>query len=164
MNDKQKRPDANRDPLSGEPGAHPVGVGAGSAGGAAIGAAVGSVAGPVGTAAGAAIGGIAGAAAGKGVAERINPTVEDNYWRKNYAARPYVQPGTSYDVYQPAYRFGWEGRGRYGELNWEKAEPRLRADWTRQPGGGHLVEWEKASPAVKDAWDRLDEDHSHDNI
>ena len=42
--------DANRDPISGAPGAHPVGTGVGAiAGGAAAGAAVGTVAGPVGT-------------------------------------------------------------------------------------------------------------------
>ena len=155
MTDKPKPLDANRDPMSGEPGAHPVGVAAGSAGGAAIGAAVGSIAGPVGTALGATIGGIAGAAAGKDLAERIDPTVEDAYWRENYAARAYVEQGSSYDAYRPAYRFGWEGRGRYAELDWAKAEPRLQTDWERQRAGGRL-DWNKASPAIKDAWDRLD--------
>ncbi len=65
----------NRDPISGELGAHPVGTGVGAAaGGVAAGAAVGSVAGPVGTAVGAAVGAIAGGLAGKGVAEAVEPT------------------------------------------------------------------------------------------
>ena len=44
------RGSANLDPITGAPGAHPVGTGIGAAaGGVAAGAAVGSVAGPVGT-------------------------------------------------------------------------------------------------------------------
>jgi hypothetical protein len=76
-----------------------------------------------------------------------------------------VKPGTQYEAYQPAYRFGWEGRGRYGELNWEKAEPRLREDW-RRAGGESRLGWEKASPAVRDAWNRLrdDADYRKENI
>lgn len=155
MNEKSKesQPDANRDPLTGKAGAHPVGVGVGSASGATIGAVVGSIAGPVGTAFGAAIGGVAGGLTGKGIAEEVNPTVEDAYWRENYATRPYVGAGTRYEKYEPAYRLGWEGRGRYGELNWEKAEPRLREDWQRTGDTG--FDWAKASPAVRDAWERL---------
>jgi hypothetical protein len=162
---KKDQPSANRDPLTGETGAHPLGVGVGSAGGAAIGAVVGSVAGPVGTAVGTAIGGVAGGLTGKGVAEGANPTVEDAYWRENYASRPYVKPGAGYAAYQPAYRFGWESRGRYGELNWDKAEPRLREDWRRTAGANHLS-WEEARPAVRDAWDRIrdDADYSRENI
>lgn len=66
---------SNRDPLTGEPGAHPVGTAVGATAGAvAAGAAVGSVAGPVGTAVGAAVGAVAGGLAGKGVAETVDPT------------------------------------------------------------------------------------------
>ncbi len=66
----------NRDPLSGEAGAHPIGTGVGAAaGGIAAGAAVGSVAGPVGTVVGAAVGAVAGGLAGKGVAETVDPTI-----------------------------------------------------------------------------------------
>ncbi len=66
---------ANRDPITGEPGAHPVGTALGATAGAvAAGAAVGSVAGPVGTVVGAAVGAVAGGLAGKGVAEQVDPT------------------------------------------------------------------------------------------
>src|SRR5690349_5987215 len=116
MNDKNKveAKDANRDPITGAPGAHPVGTGVGAvAGGAAAGAAVGSVAGPVGTAVGIVAGAIVGGLAGKGVAEKIDPTVEDAYWRQNYSQRRYVEKAESYDAYQPAYRLGYESRGKY---------------------------------------------------
>src|SRR5260221_4354034 len=77
---KDKNP-ANRDPLTGAPGAHPLGTGLGAvAGGAATGAAIGTVAGPVGTAAGIVAGAVVGGLAGKGVAEKVDPTVEDAYW------------------------------------------------------------------------------------
>ena len=80
--------DAHRDPITGTPGAHPVGVGLGAAaGGMAAGAAAGTVAGPVGTAIGAAAGAIVGGLAGKGIAEQIDPTIEEAYWRENYTAR-----------------------------------------------------------------------------
>lgn len=158
-NDKRNeaQPDANRDPITGAPGAHPVGVGVGTASGATVGAVVGSFAGPVGTAVGAAVGGVVGGLSGKGVAESVNPTVEDAYWREHYSSRPYVKAGAPYQEYQAAYRHGWEGHGRYGELNWEKAEPRMRDDW--QHSGDTGVDWAKASPAARDAWDRLRKDN-----
>lgn len=160
MNDKKKKvdkkkahPDLNRDPISGAPGAHPLGVGLGTTGGATLGAVAGSFAGPVGTAVGSVIGGIAGGLTGKGVAEGVNPTVEDKYWRANYATRPYVKKGAKYTEYEPAYRFGWEGRGRYSKLNWDKAEPHLSADWRK--ASDSLGGWDQARPAVRDAWDRF---------
>ena len=59
---------ANPDPITGEPGAHPVGVGIGALGAGVAGAAVGAFAGPVGVLVGAAIGALAGGLAGKEVA------------------------------------------------------------------------------------------------
>lgn len=92
--DKQERAaeaqDSNRDPITGAPGSHPVGVGVGGiAGGAAAGALAGTVFGPLGTLIGAAVGVVAGAAAGKGVAERLDPTVESEYWRQEHQNRPH---------------------------------------------------------------------------
>ncbi len=56
------------DPITGEPGAHPVGVGVGAVGAGAAGAAIGSIGGPIGMLIGAAIGAVAGGLAGKEVA------------------------------------------------------------------------------------------------
>lgn len=161
-------PDANRDPISGEPGSHPVGVGvgtaagglaAGVAGGAMAGAMGGTAAGPVGTAIGAAIGavvgGVAGGLAGKGVAESIDPTTEDAYWRENHASRPYADAGTSYDEYGPAYQYGWESRSRYQGRAFDEVEPDLARDWDRAKGQSRLG-WDKAKHATRDAWDRVE--------
>jgi hypothetical protein len=67
----------NLDPITGAPGAHPVGVGLGAAvGGIAAGAAAGTVAaGPLGTVVGAAVGAVAGGLGGKAVAEHFDPTL-----------------------------------------------------------------------------------------
>ncbi len=80
---------AHRDPLTREPGAHPLGTGMGATlGGIAAGAVTGSVAGPVGTVVGAAVGAIVGGLGGKAVAELIDPTVEGAFWRDHFRERP----------------------------------------------------------------------------
>ena len=148
---------ANRDPLSGAPGSHPVGVGVGTTGGAAAGAAIGAVAGPVGSAVGAVVGGIAGAAAGKGVAESVNPTVEDTYWRSNYSTRPYVDRNMSYDDdYAPAYRYGWESYSAHKGRKFDEVESDLSRNWDRTKGNSKLT-WDKAKLATRDAWHRVEE-------
>src|SRR5215203_7242311 len=108
-NDPQRDRDLNADPITGAPGAHPVGVGVGAAAAGATGAAIGTaVAGPIGTAVGAVIGAVAGGLAGKGVAEGIDPTAEDAYWREAHNTQPYSK-GRDYDDFAPAYRTGYEG-------------------------------------------------------
>jgi outer membrane lipoprotein SlyB len=67
-------PGMNPDPLTGAPGAHPVGTGLGAVSGAAAGASIGAAAGPLGAALGTVVGAVAGALAGKGAAEAVNPT------------------------------------------------------------------------------------------
>jgi hypothetical protein len=148
--------DRNEDPITGAPGSHPIGTGVGAAaGGAATGAAVGSVAGPIGTAVGIAAGAIIGGLAGKGIAEKIDPTVEDAYWRENYRNRSYVDQGTDYDMYAPAYRTGYEGYGRYHGKKFDDVEMNLRQDYEKTHGQRGLG-WDKARFAARDAWDRLE--------
>jgi hypothetical protein len=153
--EKLDRADENRDPITGARGAHPVGTGLGAAaGGAAAGAAVGSVAGPVGTAAGVVVGAVAGGLAGKGIAERVNPTVERNYWVQNYKNEPYYKRGRKFDDYEGAYRTGYEGYSRYGDRNWDEVEADLQREYEKNRGGSTL-EWEEATFATRAAWNRL---------
>jgi hypothetical protein len=147
---------ANRDPLTGAPGAHPVGVGVGAASAGAAGAAIGAaVGGPVGAVVGAAVGGIAGGYAGKGVAENIDPTVEDAYWRETYPTRPYAVAGTSYDEYAPAYRYGWESRSRYAGKSYDEVENDLERGWDQARERSSLA-WHQAKDATRDAWHRVE--------
>ncbi len=146
---------ANRDPITGAPGAHPIGTGVGAAaGGAAAGAAVGTVAGPAGTLVGAAVGAIIGGLAGKAVAERYDPTIEDAYWRNAYVKRPYVSPGSSYDDYGPAYRYGVDAAGRFQGRGFDELDDDLSRGWSKAKGSSRLT-WDHAKLAVKDSWTRV---------
>ena len=150
-----KNASANRDPLSGAPGAHPVGTGVGAAGGAAAGAAVGAIAGPIGAAVGLVAGAVVGGLAGKGVAEKIDPTVEDTYWKNNFSKQKYVEQNAGYASYQPAYRTGYEGRGRYPGRTFEEVETDLQRDYEHSKGSSTLT-WDKAKRATRSAWDRVE--------
>jgi phage tail tape-measure protein len=152
----------NPDPITHVHGAHPVGTGvgaalggaAGIAGAMATGAAVGTVAGPIGTVTGAAIGAVVGGMAGRFVAEDVNPTVEETYWRDNYASRPYISI-KSYETYGPAYRYGWESYTKHVGKQFEDVESELERGWDRAKGKSRLV-WRHARSAARDAWERIE--------
>ena len=147
--------DTNRDPITGEPGAHPIGTGVGAAlGGAAAGAATGTMAGPVGTVVGAALGAIVGGLAGKSVAETIDPSLEDAYWRENFNSRPYVAAGSSYDDYGPAFGYGVSSYSRYQGRSFDDLEADLARDWAGARGRSNL-DWALARDATRDAWSRV---------
>lgn len=149
--------DANRDPISGAPGSHAVGVGLGAVGaGAAAGAVGGAVGGPVGMVAGAVIGAVAGGVVGKAAAEVVNPTVEENYWRETHASRPYANKGGGYDQYASAYKYGWESAGRNGQSGqtFENMEGDLSRGWEGARGTSPLA-WNEARDATRDAWNRV---------
>jgi len=148
-------PDANRDPITGEPGSHPVGTGLGAlAGGVATGAAVGTMAGPIGTAVGAVVGAVVGGLAGHGVAELIDPTAEDAYWRANYEKQDYVAAGSTYDDYGPAYRYGVDSYAKHGGRPFDEAESDLSREWDRVRGNSSLT-WDRAKYATRDSWQRV---------
>ena len=148
--------DSNPDPITGEPGAHPIGTGVGAAGAGAAGAAIGAVAGPVGIIAGAAIGAVAGGLAGKSVAESIDPTNEDGYWQANHAGQPYSNHG-SYERYSGAYRAGYEGAGRHGaDKSYDEAEDDLKNAYESTKDQAGLT-WEHAKHATRAAYERARE-------
>ncbi len=152
--DEAARDARNEDPITHEPGSHPVGVGVGTAAGAAAGGAIGAVGGPVGAAAGAVIGGIAGGLAGKAGAEAVNPTVEDAYWREHHAEQEYADPEYTYEDYAPAYRVGYEGRVRH-HTDFDSADEALRSDWEERKGESRL-DWERAKLAARSGWHRIE--------
>lgn len=148
--------DVNRDPISGTPGAHPVGTGAGAASGGIAGAAAGmAVGGPVGGVIGAAVGAVAGGLAGKGAAEAVNPTAEEQFWKETYVREPFYVTGRPYEYYAPGFRAGWEGRVRHDGRSFDEAEPELMLEYNEckselDPG------WNEVSPAARAAWNRVD--------
>lgn len=150
---EQDQQNLNLDPISKEPGAHPVGTGLGAvAGGASAGVAAGMVGGPIGALAGGVIGAVVGGLGGKAAAEAVNPTAEEAFWRDNYDREPYYQPGRSYDDYAPAYRMGVSGYSQYNG-SYEDSEHRLASEWDSRRGGSALS-WPEASAASRAAWTR----------
>jgi len=164
LNTNEKRTaDANLDPISGAPGAHPVGVGLGAAiggaaagigTGAALGAATGTVVGPVGTVIGAAVGAVVGGLVGKSAAEAIDPTIEHAYWQENYINRPYVVGERSFDDYGPAYVVGSSAFAEYPGRTFDDIEPHLSRNWSAARGKSSL-DWAGAREASRDAWNRI---------
>jgi hypothetical protein len=135
---------------------HPVGARVGAYGGGLAGAIVGTaVGGPAGGILGTAVGVAAGGLAGIAAAQRIDPAVEDAFWRDSYQSRPYVGADETYETYRPAYRHGWEWRLKHAGRSWEQAEPELGRDWNRVRGLSSL-EWNRARVAAEDAWHRVD--------
>jgi len=146
----------NLDPLTGTPGAHPIGTGAGAASGGVAGAAVGMAAGgPAGSVIGAAIGAVAGGLAGKSAAEAVNPTAEEKFWRETFVREPYYEPGRTWGYYAPAFRAGWEGRVRHDGRSFEDAEPALIAGYNVSKTELY-PDWSAVRPAAKAAWERVD--------
>lgn len=153
--------DMNRDPITDEPGAHPIGTGLGAAaGGAAAGAAAGAFGGPAGALVGAVAGAVAGGLGGKAAAEAVNPTAEEAYWRETFQDESYYTPGRTFDDYGPAYRLGWGSRASY-DGDFDAVEPSLAADWELRRDGSSLS-WPEARPATRAAWNRIDQFRSND--
>jgi len=112
------------------------------------------VAGPVGAAVGTVVGAVAGGLAGKGIAESLDPTAEDAYWRENYSSRPYADRSSDYESFRPAYYYGWESRSLHAGKSWDEVAPDLEKGWEKARGNSNL-EWSRASHATRDAWDRI---------
>jgi hypothetical protein len=141
--------------VTGEPGSHPVGTGVGAAGGAAAGGAIGAaVGGPVGAVVGAITGGVAGAYGGRGVAEAVNPTVEEQYWRENHLKQSHATKEYGHEHYAPAYRVGYEAVGKYPGKPFEEIEDDLALDYEKYQPGSALT-WDRVRPATRAAWDKV---------
>lgn len=153
---KESREDLNADPITGEPGSHPIGTGIGGVGGAAAGAAIGTMAGPLGTLIGGAIGAIVGGGVGHAAAEAIDPTREEAYWRAEHANADYYREGHDFDRdLHPAYAVGYANRARYpADARFEDHESDLERSWHEVRGESRL-EWNEARRASRDAWNRI---------
>jgi hypothetical protein len=142
------------DPITNQPGSHPIETGIGAAvAGAASGVAAGAVAGPVGAAVGAAVGAVAGGLAGEGVGEIIDPTTEDNWLSDNFKSRPYAKEGDTFEKYHSAYRHGAAAESRNGDAKFETVESDVRSEWEKL-GDTADYPWGEARGAVQDSYER----------
>lgn len=128
-----------------------AGAGAGAVAGVVTGAMVGTVGGPVGIAAGAVVGAVLGAAAGDGIAEAVNPTSYGDYWKSNYASKPYFISGREWSDYEPAYRYGYTAFADNRDRKFADIESDLKNKWDATRGNSRLM-WAEAKEAVRDGW------------
>ena len=96
-----------------------------------------------------------GSVAGKRIAELIDPTIEESYWRSNYMREPYYGRGYKFEDYSPGFRTGWEGRRRYENRRFDEVERELAREYQRNRGDSRL-EWAKNRHAARAAWERFD--------
>jgi hypothetical protein len=99
---------------------------------------------------------MAGGAAGHAAGEAIDPTLESEYWRKNFRDRPYYQRDRTFDDYEPAYRYGWESAARsdYTGRRFDEVESDLARGWDKTKGTTRHA-WQEVREATHDAWDRV---------
>ena len=83
----------------------------------------------------------------------FEPSGEDAYWSKHFSGEPYVEPGSKYETYAPAYRFGATAFDKNRAHTFEEVEGDLGEEWSvAQPEG---LPWARAKEAVRAAWKRL---------
>jgi len=103
----------NPDPITDEPGAHPIGTGIGAAGGAVTGAAAGSVAGPIGT-------------------YFAQGYTYDDYAPAYRAGYQSVRDGiVDWNDARTDWERRWEAERAESRLGWTQAEPAVKAAWER---------------------------------
>lgn len=92
---------------------------------------------------------------GTGIAHEVDSNKEDTFWRANFTIRPYYIVGESYEMYQPAYRYGWESYSIYHGRTFDEVEPELERGWENAKRGSRLT-WERAKQAVRDSWHKIE--------
>jgi hypothetical protein len=92
---------------------------------------------------------------GLAAGEDLDEVAEGDYWRQNFRRRPYYEPGTPYEHYEPGFRYGWQSAigEEFAGRDFEDAESELERSWDALHGE-NAGEWEEAREAVKDAWQR----------
>jgi len=90
----------------------------------------------------------------QGATDGIDIQSEHAYWREHFVACDYVEKGSSFVDYGPAYDFGVNARGRHPTSDFDDVEPELSSEWGTGRGFSRLS-WARARPAARDAWHRV---------
>lgn len=130
---------------------HSIGEGTGAGAGAIAGAVIGSAAGPIGTVVGAVAGAIGGSKAGGAIAEAVNPTAYNEHFQKSYNSASYYKADSTWNDYEPAYKYGYDQYGTYAGKKFEDVENDLARGWDSTKANSNLA-WNDAKGAVKDGW------------
>ena len=105
------------------------------------------------------IGAVVGGLTGKSVAETVDPTAEEAYWRESYTREPYYRDGHTHDDYAPAYGLGIGSlvADKYRDRSFDDIEGSLAEEWDIYRGNSRL-NWTEASTAARAAWARAQRD------
>jgi hypothetical protein len=88
------------------------------------------------------------------VAEAVNPTVEEQYWRENHASQSYATQEYGYEHFAPAYRVGYEAVAKYPGKDFDEIDDELALDYQKyQPGDA--LPWDQVRPATRAAWTKV---------
>jgi hypothetical protein len=90
---------------------------------------------------------------GKAPAAQLDPASEELYWREHHASEPYFDRNFAFEDYLPAWRVGWEGRGRHAGRKFEDVEDDLKAEFHWNRGSSRLL-WDQARAAARAAFER----------
>ena len=113
-----------------------------------------TVVGAIGTAAGIAAGTAAALVGKDPERKKVEPANEELYWREHFAGEPYVETAYQFDDYLPAWRTGWEGRGKYQGRSFDEVLRDLEGDFYWNRGKSRLT-WQQAVPAVRAGWEHV---------
>jgi len=91
---------------------------------------------------------------GSYVAAGSDWSTDENFWRRNYASRPYSTGDRGFDYYRSAYRYGHDAAKQHGGRRWDEVESELRSGWQKFEARGENA-WEHIKDAVRDAWNRV---------
>jgi hypothetical protein len=90
----------------------------------------------------------------KATPQQLRWADEEAYWRDTWQSRPYIQADRGFELYRPAYRYGYEAAHRYPDRQWNDVEHDLRRDWDHYEHRGE-TSWHDIKEAVRDAWHRV---------
>src|SRR4029453_16842023 len=92
---------------------------------------------------------------GLAAGEDLDEVAEGAYWRQNFRRRPYYQPGTPYEHYEPGYRYGWQNAldTAYEGREFDDVESELERSWDARHGENRQ-EWDQAREGGRGAWHR----------
>ncbi len=79
----------------------------------------------------------------------------DADFRRHFSTTFAQQPGATYDIYMPAYRYGYTlaTDERYNNCAWFMLEAEARRGWERE----HPGTWERFKPAIQHGWEEVRE-------
>jgi hypothetical protein len=85
------------------------------------------------------------------LAEFVNPTDYEDYWRNHFYGTLYYASGCVWKDYRPAYRLGYDAYFSNHGRRFDEVESEIARSWEAIRDDSHLT-WSQAKHAVRDGW------------